>query len=77
MAPGAVFYVSTGREKKMAIFSRKDTARLGNAKDRDEPSGVRRAGLRRRRASRRDRRERARRSPSPRRDRVASPMTQP
>ena len=77
MAPGAVFYVSTGREKKMANFSCEDTARLGNAKDKDEPSLLRRAGLRQRRASRRDRRERARRSPSPRRDRVASPMTQP
>ena len=42
MAPGAVFYASTGREKKMANFSCEDTARLGNAKDRDEPSALRR-----------------------------------
>ena len=42
MAPGAVFYVSTGREKKMANFSCEDTARLGNAKDKDEPSALRR-----------------------------------
>ena len=42
MAPGAVFYASTGRGKKMANFSCDDTARLGNAKDRDEPSALRR-----------------------------------
>ena len=44
MAPGAVFYASTGREKKMANFSCEDTARLGNAKDKDEPSAELRAG---------------------------------
>ena len=42
MAPGAVFYVSTGRKKKIGYFSCEDTARLGNAKDRDEPSALRR-----------------------------------
>ena len=73
MAPGAVFYVSTGREKKMANFSCEDTARLGNAKDKDEPSA-----LRRRRHSAdggrpaRDRNERTRRSPVPARDLVTS-----
>ena len=42
MAPGAVFYASTGQEKKRLNFSCEDTARLGNAKDRDEPSALRR-----------------------------------
>ena len=78
MAPGAVFYVSTGREKKMANFSCEDTARLGNAKDKDEPGALRGAWTHSRSGARAGTDASGLDGPrSPRRDRVASPKTQP
>ena len=65
-------------EKKKWLISAARTPRtLETPKTRTNPALSCAPGLRRRRASSRDRRERTRRSPSPRRDRVASLKTQP